>query len=530
MKQEYDVVVVGGGMAGLTSAAYLCRAGVSTLLVEKGKQVGGLVNTFRQRGFAFDAGIRAFENSGILFPMLRDLGIDLPVVQNAVTIGIGAEQVCLCGKESLQDYAAMLQKLFPAEALGIDAIEAEIQKVMRYMDVIYGIDNPLFATELHSAGYLCKTLLPWLGRYQSNVKKALRLREPVKEYLMHFTQNAALADMVTQHFFEKTPTFFALSYFGLYLDYCYPLGGTGVLPQKMQQTICAAGGEIALQTAAMQLDPRRHELFLSNGRKVRYRKLIWAADAKTLYRELIGSQTAQVQRKSSAVAAAKGGDSVLTVFLGTTLPPAYFAGKGGAHSFYTPSLRGLSVLPHWTKAAAEGQPSLTEWVEEYLANTTYEISCPALRDAALAPEGETGVIISTLLDEELVQAFAKAGEYESLKRRCTEKVIDLLERNRFPGLRQNIKFALCATPTTIAREIGSSGGAITGWAFTDSNLPAEHRFHKMTRSIYTPITDVLQCGQWSFSPSGLPVAILTGKLAADEARRRLALQCAARKK
>ena len=33
MKEKYDVIVVGGGIAGLTSAAYICRAGISTLLI-----------------------------------------------------------------------------------------------------------------------------------------------------------------------------------------------------------------------------------------------------------------------------------------------------------------------------------------------------------------------------------------------------------------------------------------------------------------------------------------------------------------
>ena len=77
MNKEYDAIVVGGGLAGLTSAAYLCRYGYRTLLLEKSHKTGGLVNTFWHQGYAFDAGIRAFENSGILFPMLKSLGLEL---------------------------------------------------------------------------------------------------------------------------------------------------------------------------------------------------------------------------------------------------------------------------------------------------------------------------------------------------------------------------------------------------------------------------------------------------------------------
>jgi len=35
MKQEYDVVIIGGGPAGLTAAIYAKRATLSTLVIEK---------------------------------------------------------------------------------------------------------------------------------------------------------------------------------------------------------------------------------------------------------------------------------------------------------------------------------------------------------------------------------------------------------------------------------------------------------------------------------------------------------------
>jgi len=57
-------------MTGLTAAAYLSKAGYKILICEKEKKVGGLVNSFDFKGFTFDGGIRAIENSGIVFPML----------------------------------------------------------------------------------------------------------------------------------------------------------------------------------------------------------------------------------------------------------------------------------------------------------------------------------------------------------------------------------------------------------------------------------------------------------------------------
>ncbi len=87
-----DVLVVGGGMPGLTAAAYLSRAGLRVLLCEKEKVTGGLVNSFEYKGFVFDAVIRAIENSGIALPMLRQLGIDVEFLPNPVSIGIGGSE------------------------------------------------------------------------------------------------------------------------------------------------------------------------------------------------------------------------------------------------------------------------------------------------------------------------------------------------------------------------------------------------------------------------------------------------------
>ncbi|MCU0600796.1 MAG: NAD(P)-binding protein, partial [Desulfobacterales bacterium] len=64
------------GMAGMTAAAYLSRENFDVLLLEKNDKTGGLVNTFNANGFSFDTGPRALINSGIVRPILKELGID----------------------------------------------------------------------------------------------------------------------------------------------------------------------------------------------------------------------------------------------------------------------------------------------------------------------------------------------------------------------------------------------------------------------------------------------------------------------
>ena len=522
MKERYSVVVVGSGAAGLTAAAYCAKSGLDVLVCERWHKVGGLVESFTHEGFTFDAGIRAFEDSGVITPMLRSLGIQMDFVKNPVSVGIGERWVRLGGKESLSDYSNLFKSCFPAHTEEIDAIILEIVKVMRYMDVLYGIENPLFLeSELKDPQYLTHTLLPWLMKYSVNIKKADRLQEPVRQYLRRFTTSEPLIDMICQHFFAETPTFFALSYFGLYLDYRYPVGGTVVLPQKLADYITAHGGEIALKTEVTQVMQNEHAIRLEDGQTVRYDQLIWAGDQTAFYNALSQPLPKQAQQQKRLVEQSHGIDSVLTLFIGSTIPPEEAERLCGAHAFYTPLAAGLSSLPDWHTLKEEGASAVLDWVVAYLENTTYEISIPALRDTSLAPENKTGLVVSTLFDYDLSLYLRDSGEYEALKARATETILRVLNDSALPGLSTRVERVLCSTPLTVERETASRHGAITGWAHTNHPMPAVHHFASIKKAIRTPIRDVLQCGMWTFSPAGLPVSLITGKLAADEAAHRL---------
>src|SRR5512135_1528608 len=209
---SYDVLIVGAGMAGLTAAAYLSRAGLKVLLCEKENRTGGLVNSFDFRSFIFDGGIRAIENSGVVLPMLRQLGIKVDFLPSPISIGLGRDVVRIDSKDSLGAYQHLLENYFPANKQDISRIIQLLRKVMEYMDVLYGIDNPLFM-DTTDLGYVSRTILPWALKYALTMPKVEKLYKPVDECLGEFTQNRALIDILTQHFSPKIPAFFVLSQF-----------------------------------------------------------------------------------------------------------------------------------------------------------------------------------------------------------------------------------------------------------------------------------------------------------------------------
>ncbi len=70
-----DVVVAGGGLAGLAAATYLARAGQRVVLFEKARQVGGRAMTRATGGFHLNMGPHALYRSGQAELVLRELGV-----------------------------------------------------------------------------------------------------------------------------------------------------------------------------------------------------------------------------------------------------------------------------------------------------------------------------------------------------------------------------------------------------------------------------------------------------------------------
>ena len=70
-----DVAVIGGGMAGLTAACYLARAGRGVTVFEQAPVPGGRAATQHSGGFAFNRGAHALYSGGAASRVLHELGI-----------------------------------------------------------------------------------------------------------------------------------------------------------------------------------------------------------------------------------------------------------------------------------------------------------------------------------------------------------------------------------------------------------------------------------------------------------------------
>jgi len=519
-----EVIVVGGGIAGLTAALSLLQQGQQVLLIEKNEHCGGLKNSFSRQGFRFEGGARALVSAGLVKPLMKQFALDIEVLPNPITLGFEDQLFKIAGQESLNQYAAVLKRLYPESHAEVNKVISTISNIMDDMNVLYSVENPLFVDKKNTGGKVTLASIVARFKYFRTLYRMATMGMPFESYLDRLATNQSLKDIVGQHFFRKTPVFFALSYFALYDDYIYPKGGVGALIEKMVEAIRSRGGEVLCQTQIVNIEAQKKYLMDAAGNSYRYDKLIWAGDLKALYsitndEGLADKALSAFRTKKQAVLAQSGAESVFSVFLAANLHPDVFRQKASGHVFYTPDRQGLgrihtdelqALLRNWETVQKD---DFYAWLARFCYYNTFEISIPVLRDSSAAPPGKTGLIISVLFDYELTMRLRARGWYEEFKAKMEEEVVNILSSSLYPGLKENTIFSFSATPWSIYDQVGSSEGSIVGWSF-EREIPAVTNMIHLANSVHTALPDVYAAGKWVYSPAGGPTAIMTGRIAA----------------
>lgn len=524
---HYDTIIVGGGIAGLTAAAYLAREKRNILLLEKNDKCGGLVSSFKHKGFQFEAGVRALEDAGIIWPMLEDLEIELDFVKSPVTVGIEKDVLHIKDKSSINDYEQLLKKYYPESSEEIEVTIKVIRKIMKHMEILYGVSNPFFKDLKRDRKYIFKELLPWLPKFIFTIGKINKMNMPVEHYLEKIIKNQSLRDIISQHFFRHTPTFFALSYFSLYLDYRYPVNGVGSLADAVYNKVLELGGKVKTETVVTEVNAGEQWLKDDKNHTYSYDKLIWAADLKYFYKHAsIKGLPPKIQKKFEIerrkMLERRGGDSVYSLYLEVDEPLETFKNIASGHFFYSPSHKGLgklhtedlnNLIDHWTQVT---KVELYDWLDQFTELNTYEISIPGLKNPKFVPEGKSGIIISFLIEYDLFEKLKSVGWYEEFRIELEARIINVISNSIYPMLKEKLMDSFSFTPLSIQNRVASSEGAIVGWSFQES-IPVPNKIQDAQKAVLTSIPNVFKAGQWAYSPAGVPMSILTGKLAADKA-------------
>ncbi len=109
-----DVVIIGGGLAGLSTGALLAKQGKRVTVIEKGNQPGGRAYTYEEKGFTFNYGPHAMyiPESGMLADVMARLGRPVPAcgyVDNNYAYWADGDRLAILGPKPHQ---VLTTKLF----------------------------------------------------------------------------------------------------------------------------------------------------------------------------------------------------------------------------------------------------------------------------------------------------------------------------------------------------------------------------------------------------------------------------------
>ena len=168
-KDDFPVVVVGAGLGGLVSAAYLAKHGFPVTLLEQHELPGGYATSFdRAAGkFTFEVSLHAtVAEGGIPQKVLSEIGIwdRLKVVYTPefCRLIFGDCDLTLPAKDP-EKIKSILSDRFPDEKKGISAIIDDMIRVQEEMRGYAGRDSVMDRLEKI-------TLADWLARYVKNTE------------------------------------------------------------------------------------------------------------------------------------------------------------------------------------------------------------------------------------------------------------------------------------------------------------------------------------------------------------------------
>ncbi len=447
LRDRYDIVVVGAGIGGLTAAALLAKRGLKVLVLEQHHLPGGCCTAIRRNDVAIDVGaalLFGWEGENVPHPfVMNELEEEIDMIPHESTYRIHL------GKKTVTFWRDMARFL--------DELTAVFPNQDREIRALYGDSRELYEAMIRLAEYpVPPTEVPMVEGLKMALKNPLDLVKIQK--LMSMSGEDLLDKYITDpkvsDFFDflvascttcnvsESPAAIVLAIFmNIHLGGTfYPSGSPQMLPNKLEKALEKYGGQIAHRKSVDEILIWKGDAYgvrLSDGTEILADSVISNADVWTLYGTLIKPKHIKPKRMEWA----------------QRFDP-------------TPS---LIVL--YLSLKEEAIPEGTEPIEFYVRNLhdimggNYMVYIPSLEDPSIAPPGTHSMTVmsSTSIDwPRPSDRFYQSEEYKKMKEEEASKILDVLEENYFPKLRENILTLDVGTPSTLERYLRKHKGNIGG--------------------------------------------------------------------
>ncbi|TAK56800.1 MAG: NAD(P)/FAD-dependent oxidoreductase [Dehalococcoidia bacterium] len=461
---DWDAIVIGAGLGGLTAAAYLATNGQRVLVLEQHYVAGGNAHVFRRkrdkRTFEFDVGVHYIGDcapGGAIPNVLRGIGLD-DKIEFLELDPDGFDTVLFPGvtfrvPKGWDKYRERLVAAFPDDETGLHRCLDVFEHLLAEVRKLYAAGA---APDLAQLLPQLPTLLRWGGRALSDLFDDCGLGAKARAVIIAQSGAYAVAP-------SRTPVAVHAAFLDHYLKGAYyPRGGGQVLPARLVEVLRANGGELRTRQRVDRIlieDGRATGVRLTSGEELRAPTVISNADLKRTLLQMVGAE--HVSPSAAArVDAYRMALPIFCVYLGLDID---LRGRmPNTNYWYCDSFDLEDVY----QTCYDGR--LPEHFP--LLITAASVKDPHTR--RIAPPGCSSIEIMTWVpanyDVWSVHEGPAAGEkyhrdrdYRSNKDRLTELMIDGAE-NALPGIREHIVWKEAATPITQERYTLSTGGTSYG--------------------------------------------------------------------
>ncbi|MGI9104222.1 MAG: phytoene desaturase family protein [Terriglobales bacterium] len=495
-ENQWDAVVIGSGLGGLSCAAAFARQGFKVLVLEQHDKPGGYATSFkRPGGFEFDASLHSTtvnERGGIYnlipgFPEIADVEfVPHPTLFRAIFPGHDIR----VPNRDLQGYLDILIKAFPAEKDGIIALFKDmrgLQQDFRNLSAARGnVEMSRFPLEF-----------PHLFRYAGSTWQ--QIIDPV-------IKDAKLRGIISAQwgYYGLPPSKLASVYYGMPLyGYLtaggfYPKGRSQTISNALVQFIETCGGRVLLNNKVEKILRRNGAAYgVRTSDKHDHCGTVVVSNANaydTFHRML------EAEAVPKEYLAKLDGYSVslssLQIFLGLKRDLVHDLGVKDAEIFYN-----TGYDPEADYKAALAGESETRGFCVTLYDNIYR---------GYSPKGKNTINILTLAGYEHWKTFeadyrnGNKAAYNKEKERVANLMIQKAEEVLLPGLSKAIEVKEIGTPLTNIRYTGNYRGAIYGFDQTLDNSGSRRLPHK------TPVKNLYLTGAWTSPGHGYGAVIPSG--------------------
>jgi all-trans-retinol 13,14-reductase len=486
-ENEFDAVIIGAGLGGLSCAAAFARQGFKPLVLEKHYVPGGYATTFkRPGGFVFDVSLHSTsvgEREGIHnlipgFPEIKDVEF---VPHPHLYRVIFPDYDIRVPQKDLPGYIDMLTGYFPDEKEGIEGLFEDMKGVVADINKLSSakgqVDMSKFPIDFP---YLFKSYTETWGQMVDARIKNTKLKGIISALWGYY----GLPPSKLASIYYALPTISFLQEGGY-----YAIGKSQKISDAFVQFIEKRGGKVMLNTSVQEIlvkDHSAHGVRTADGKEFSGRVVVSNANAYDTFHTMM-KQDEYLKEYLARMDQFTVSLSSFQIFLGLKKDLVGQVGITDTEIFYETGYDMEAAYQASLKADAEnGSFGLT------LYDNLYK---------GYSPEGKNILNIITLHGYDHWQKYeadyfkGNKKEYRAEKERIGDILIDQVEKTLLPGLRDAIEVREIGTPLTNVRYTGNYRGAIYGWDQTLDNSGQSRLPHT------TPIENLYLSGAWT-SPGG----------------------------